>query len=128
MKRTGAVTAGYVILGVLGVLDALSFLLSSGSDGPPFLINLISTILGLLTLWGLVSIFQARRSGAPPARQMILLVVVTRVLSALLSIPAYFADIAGAIKVIVTITIILTIVGVALVRPQLADTPGSVAA
>lgn len=120
MQRTGAVTAGYVILGLLGVADALSFLLSSGSDGPPFIINVISTILGLLTLWGLLTIFRARRTGAPPARQMMLLVVATRVLSALLSIPAYFADIAGGIKVIVTVTIILTIVGVALVRPEVA--------
>ena len=120
MQRTGAVTAGYVILGLLGLADALSFLLSAGSDGPPFVINLISTILGLLTLWGLISIFRAPRQGAVPARQMILLVVITRVLSALLSIPAYFADIAGGIKVVVTITILLTILGIALVRPELA--------
>ena len=120
MQRTGAVTAGYVILGLLGLADALSFLLSAGSDGPPFVINLISTILGLLTLWGLISIFRSPRQGAVPARQMILLVVITRVLSALLSIPAYFADIAGGIKVVVTITILLTILGIALVRPELA--------
>lgn len=120
MQRTGAVTAGYVILGVLGLADVLSFVLSAGSDGPPFLINLISTILGLLTLWGLIAIFRGPRQPAAPARQMILLVVITRALSALLSIPAYFADIAGGIKVVVTVTILLTILGIALVRPELA--------
>jgi hypothetical protein len=120
MQRTGAVTAGYVILGLLGLADALSFALGSGSDGPPFIINLIGTVLGLLTLWALVTIVRSRRTGAPPARQMILLIVVTRALSALLSIPAYFADIAGGIKVLVTITIVLTIVGLVLVRPDVA--------
>src|SRR3569623_1730733 len=89
MQRTAAVPAGYVVLGLLGLVDVLSFALSAGSDGPPFIINLISTILGLLTLWGLVAILRAPRRPAAPARQMILLVVITRALSALLSIPAY---------------------------------------
>ena len=48
MGRTRSVTTGYVILGLLGLSDALGFLLSgSGDDAPPVLINVIGTILGL---------------------------------------------------------------------------------
>jgi hypothetical protein len=123
MGRTRSVTTGYVILGLLGLSDALGFLLSgSGDDAPPVLINVIGTILGLATLWGLFVIFRTGRHGGPSPRPMVLTVVVTRVLSALLGIPAFFADIAGGIKVVVAVSIILTAVGLALVRPEVAET------
>jgi hypothetical protein len=123
MGRTRSVTTGYVILGLLGLSDALGFLLSgSGDDAPPVLINVIGTILGLATLWGLFVIFRTGRQGGPSPRPMVLTVVVSRVLSALLGIPAFFADIAGGIKVVVAVSIILTAVGLALVRPEVAET------
>lgn len=109
-------TAGYVILGLLGLVDALGFLLSGGDDGPPFLINLLGTIVGLVTLYALFRIFQARRAGTALPAQMMMALVITRILSALLGIPAFFVDIPGGIKVFVGVSILLTIVGLALIR------------
>lgn len=43
MFGTHSVTAGYVILGLLGLLDTLGFLLASGDDGPPVVINAVGT-------------------------------------------------------------------------------------
>lgn len=85
---------------------------------PPVVINVIGTVLGLATLWGLFSIFRAGRRGVVPSRAPILTVVVTRALSGVLGIPALFADISGGIKVVVAVSIALTIVGLALVRPE----------
>jgi hypothetical protein len=49
----------------------------------------------------------------------VLTVAITRVLSALLAIPAFFADIPGGIKVVVAVSIVLTILGLALIRPEI---------
>lgn len=125
MRHTRSVTIGYVILGLLGLSDALGFLLASGDDGPPFILNLLGTILGLATLWALFTIFRSRRRGGAPPPAMVLTVVVARSLSAVLGIPAFFADIPGGIKVFVAVGIVLTIVGLALVRPDIADARAS---
>jgi hypothetical protein len=123
MGRTRSVTVGYVILGLLGLSDALGFLLSGGGDdAPPVAINVIGTLLGLATLYALFVIFRTGRQGGPSPRPMVLTVVVTRILSALLGIPAFFADIAGGVKVVVAVSIVLTVVGLALVRPETAET------
>jgi hypothetical protein len=119
MKSTRSLTTGYVILGLLGLSDALGFILSGGDDGPPFILNLIGTLLGLATLYALFTIFRSRRAGGTPPRTMVLTVVVTRALSAVLGIPAFFVDIPGAIKVIVAVSILLTIAGLALIRPDI---------
>lgn len=97
-------------------------MVASGDDGPPFILNLIGTFLGLATLYALFVIFRARRAGGASPRPMLLTLVVTRGLSALLGIPAFLADIPGAIKVIVAVSIVLTVIGLVLVRPELDQT------
>lgn len=117
MTRTRSVTVGYVILAILGLFDAIS-LLQGGEDAPPFVIALISTILGLITLVALYFVWSQRRAPAPE-RRAVLTVIVSRAASALFSIPAFFVDIAGGIKVVVAVFIVLTGVGIQLVRPEL---------
>lgn len=119
MSSSRSVTAGYVVLGLLGLSDALGFLLASGDDAPPVLVNVAGTILGLITLWGLFSIVRARRQGGGSPRQAVLAVAITRTLSALLGIPAFFADIPGGIKAVIAVSIVLTIAGLGLVRPEI---------
>ncbi|HEX3620819.1 MAG TPA: hypothetical protein VHT97_00730 [Acidimicrobiales bacterium] len=129
MPRSRAITTGYVILGLLGLSDLLSFVLGGGSDnGPPVAINVIGTILGVITAVALFLIFQGRRRGSAPTRPVVLTLVVTRVLSALLGVPAFFADIPGGIKVVVAVSIVLTVVGLTLIRPEIpAATAGGAA-
>ncbi len=118
MTRTRSVTGGYVILGILALADATTFAQGSGEDAPPFVIALVSTILGLITLGALYFLW-SRRKAAPPDRRMVMTVLVSRAASGVFSIPAFFVDIPGFIKVIVAVFIVLTIVGVQLVRPDL---------
>ncbi len=94
---------------------------SGDDDSPPAIVLVLGTILGLVTLWAIFSIVQARRRGAAPARPMVLTVVITRALSALLGIPALFADIDAGIKVVVAVSVVLTVVGLALIRPELDE-------
>ena len=118
MTRTRSVTVGYVILGILALADATTFAQGSGDDAPPFIIALVSTILGLVTLVALYLVWSKRRAAAPD-RRMVMTVVVSRAASAVFSIPAFFVDIPGFVKVIVAVFIVLTVVGIQLVRPEL---------
>ena len=118
MTRTRSVTVGYVIVGILALADATTFAQGSGEDAPPFVIALLGTILGLVTLGALVALW-VRRKAAAPDRRMVMTVVVSRVASAVLSIPAFFVDLPGAVKIVVFLFIVLTAVGLQLVRPEL---------
>jgi len=119
-----SVTVGFVILGVLGALDALGFVLAAGGDGPPVVINAINTVLGLVTLSALASRYRSVRRRSEPARSIIVAIVVSRGLSAILGIGAFFGDVPGAIKVATVGFMALSIVGIALIRPTLSATAG----
>lgn len=128
MPRSRSLTAGYAILGLLGLSDALGLILTNGDNGPPLAINIIGTVLGLATLVAIFAVFRARRQGAVVPRNMVMTVVVARALSALLGIPAFFADIPGGVKVFVAVGIALTVVGLALIRPDISEAaPGGAA-
>jgi hypothetical protein len=118
VARTRSETVGYVIVGILAVVDATTFAQGSGDDAPPFLIALVSTILGLVTL-GALYLLWSRRKAAAADRRMVMTVLVSRAASAVFSIPAFFVDIPGVIKVLVAVFIVLTVVGIQLVRPEL---------
>lgn len=118
MTRTRSVTVGYVIVGILGLMDATTFAQGSGDDAPPFVIALVSTVLGLVTL-GALYLLWSRRKATAPDRRMVMTVVVSRAASAVLSIPAFVADIPGFIKVVVAVFIVLTVAGIQLLRPEL---------
>lgn len=121
MPRSPSLTAGYAVLGLLGLSDALGLILTNGDNGPPLAINIIGTILGLATLVGIFAVFRANRQGAASPRNMVLTVVVARALSALLGIPAFFADVPGGVKAFVAVGIVLTVVGLALIRSEVAE-------
>jgi hypothetical protein len=109
MTRSRTLTAGLLICALLGVVDVLG-LAGLGVDGaPPAAIAIASAVLGLVTLVGVRPAWRARRGG-------ILAVVVSRLLSVPLGIPAFFVDDAPDwARVVVGVSIALTLVGVALV-------------
>jgi hypothetical protein len=121
MTRSRTLTAGLVICALLGIADILG-LAGLGADGaPPAAIVIGGAVLGLITLVGVRLAWRARHGG-------ILAVVVSRLLSALLGIPAFFIDDAPDwARVVVGISTALTLVGVGLVLAARRQQQSSVA-
>ncbi len=121
MTRSRTFIAGLVICALLGAVDVLG-LAGLGADGaPPAAIVIGGAVLGVITLVGVRPAWRARRGG-------ILAVVVSRLLSALLGIPAFFIDDAPDwARVVVGVSIALTLVGVGLVLAARRQHQASVA-
>ena len=84
MKRTTVTTAGLVLAGLLGLGDVIG-IVTGGVDGPPFPVLIAGAVLGVITLVGVVLGWRGSRAG-------IVTVIVTRLLSALTAVPAFFVD------------------------------------
>ena len=85
---TGAValpTAPAVIFALLGLIDIALTAVIGSSDAPPLIVSLGVATLGLITLLALVP---ARRG----SRGALTAIVVTRVISAVLAVPAFFLN------------------------------------
>jgi hypothetical protein len=101
------------IFAVLGVIDiALTGVIGS-KDAPPLVVSLGVAALGLITLLSLVP---ARR-GSRPALTAI---VVTRVISAILAVPAFFLDAPAWVMAVEGFVIVATVVALVLMRRQQA--------
>lgn len=112
MKRTTGVTVGLILAGLLGFSDAIGPLTGPG-EGPPFAVLLVDSVLGIVTVVGVVLGWLGKRSG-------IVAVIVTRILAALTAAPAFFVDGVPAPAVaIATLGIAVTVLAVALVAPGL---------
>lgn len=109
MNRSRAFTVGLGICVLLGLLDVVA-LAGMGAEGaPPMIVGIAGATLGVITLAAAPFAWRGQWGGVAA-------VVGSRVLSALLGVPAFFVDEApGWARVIVTIAIALTVVGVALV-------------
>jgi hypothetical protein len=80
----------------------------SGEEGPPFLILLLSAVLGVVTI---VAAVIAWRSGN---RLAIRIGAAALIVNAVTSLPAFFVDISAWIKLASAVTILLTVVAVVL--------------
>jgi len=110
MTRSTPATYGLAICALLGVIDIISLatLGSGADDGPPVLVTLIGAVLGVITLVGARMAWRGGRSG-------VVAVIVSRVLSALLALPAFFVDdVPDWVPPVVGIFVVLTVVGVGL--------------
>ncbi|WP_344615219.1 hypothetical protein [Dactylosporangium salmoneum] len=116
MKRSISLTVGLVLSGLLGLVDVVS--LPLGTDGPPVAVLVIGTVLGLGTIAGVVLAWPNRsRAGA-------VTVIVTRLLSALTAVPAFFvAATPAAARGAAAAGIVITLLCVALVAPALRARP-----
>jgi O-antigen/teichoic acid export membrane protein len=76
---------GLVISALLGVVDVVSIAGAGADDGPPAAVLAIGFLVGLVTLVGVWLAWRGDERG-------FLMVVVSRVISALLGVPAFFAD------------------------------------
>jgi hypothetical protein len=102
---------GLVIAALLGVADVISafFPTPEGVAGPPLPIVLLGGLLGVATLAAVVVAWRTGRRGA------LRIVAGTRVLSAISALPAFFVEVAPAVKLIVAVAVVLTVVCVVLV-------------
>lgn len=120
--RSRSFTAGLATCALLAVADvAMAFDVSD--DAPPLPVLLSGALLGLLTLYGVRQAW----AGAPRG---VTVIVVTRVLSALSGVPAFFVDDAPEwAPPVVAVCIVLTVAGVGLVfrgvRPPARSVPQS---
>lgn len=108
MTRSRPVLIGLVICAVLGVVDVVGVIGAGADDGPPLAVVVIGAVLGVVSLYGVRLAWTAWPRGR-------MLIVVTRVLSALLGIPALFVDDAPDwAPPVVAVTTVLTLIGIAL--------------
>ncbi|HEV2809348.1 MAG TPA: hypothetical protein VGV93_02985 [Acidimicrobiales bacterium] len=111
---------GLVLCALLGVFDVLSVAGAGAEDAPPTPVVVLGLILGLITL---VGVFLAWRG----AKKGFIAVVVSRVLSALSAVPAFFVeDVPGWVPVAVGIGIVVTVIALGLLfseRRQAAPGP-----
>lgn len=103
---------GLVLAGLLASLDVGSLLFppEAGQTGPPRSIWILDAVLGVVTL---VAIVWAWRARVPRAAQRI--VVAARTASAITALPALFVDVPTALKLLVGVFVLLTVVTVVLV-------------
>jgi hypothetical protein len=112
MKRTTGVTVGLVIAGILGLSDAVGPLTGVG-DGPPMAVMIADALLGIVTVVGVVFGWRGNRGG-------IIAVIVSRILSAMSALPAFFvSDVPKPAVVVAAVGITITLVAVVLVVPAL---------
>lgn len=100
--------SGLVICALLAALDIVGLSGFAADDGPPAAVMIVGAVLGVVTLVVL-------RPALGGGRGALATVGVSRVVSALLGAGVFFADNAPTwAKVVVTVAIGLTVVGLAL--------------
>jgi hypothetical protein len=102
---------GLVLAGLLALSDVASIAAPTpdGEEGPPFVVLVVGLLLGLATLAALVP---AWRTGSRTALRV---VAGTRIVSAILALPAFFVDIPPALMALAAVAFALTVVCVVLV-------------
>ena len=105
------VRTGLVLAALLGLADVVSVLFPTpdGEVGPPLPILVLGALLGAATLAAVIVAWRTGRRGA------LRIVAGTRVLSAISALPAFFGDVPVALKLVVAVAIVLTVVSVVLV-------------
>ena len=102
---------GLALLGVTGLLD-LTFLFALGDSDSPKPVVIIGAVAGLVTLAGVANAWRGRRGG-------VFVVLGALVVDLVLDVPAYFLDAPGWVLAVVTATLALLVIGVALIAPSL---------
>lgn len=86
-----------------------------GQEGPPYAVLLLGGVLGVLTVLGVILAFRTA------SRSALRLVAGSRIISAVLSLPAFFVDIPSALKIVVGFSVLLTVASVVMVMTPARD-------
>ena len=103
--------AATAIFAILGVIDVAQTAVIGSSDAPPLIVSLGVAALGLITLLALVP---ARRG----SRGALTAVVATRVISAVLAVPAFFLNAPAWVMAVEGFVIVATVAALVLVHRQ----------
>jgi len=103
--------AAAAIFATLGLIDVALTAVIGSSDAPPLIVSLGVAALGLITLLALAP---ARRGN----RGALTAIVVTRVISAALAVPAFFLHAPAWVMAVEGFVIAVTITALVLVRRQ----------
>jgi hypothetical protein len=103
--------AATAIFALLGLIDVALTAVIGSADAPPLIVSLGVAALGLITLLSLVP---ARRGN----RGALTAVVVTRVISAVLAVPAFFLNAPAWVTAVEGFVIAATITALVLVHRQ----------
>jgi hypothetical protein len=101
---------GLAISALLALTDVAGLAGAGTDDAPPFIVIAASAVVGLVTFASLRSAWRQVPAG-------LWTVIVTRVVSALASLPPFFVDAPGWVRIACAVTIGLTVLGVGLVLP-----------
>jgi hypothetical protein len=104
-------TAPAAIFAILGLIDIALLGVVGSTIAPPLAVSVIIAALGLATLIALIP----ARNGSRPA---VVTAVVTRVISAVLAVAAFFADAPAWIMAVEAFVIAATITALVLLRRQ----------
>jgi len=107
---SGRQKAGLVIAGLLSLANAPSVFIPTpdGEEGPPFVVMVLGTILGVV---GLVAVVIAWRKANQAAFRVAAGCLVITLITAL---PAFFVDVPAGIKILVAGSVALTVLAVVL--------------
>jgi hypothetical protein len=112
MKRSRSLVTGLVLGGLLGLFDVVSLPFGDG-EHPPFAVAVAGAVLGVITLVGVVVAWRGSRAGA-------VTVIVSRLLSGLTAVPAFFAGgVPGEAVGAAAAGVVLTLGCIVLVAPAL---------
>jgi hypothetical protein len=103
--------AATAIFATLGLIDIALTAVIGSPDAPPLIVSLGVAALGLITLLALVP---ARRG----SRGALTAIVVTRVISAVLAVPAFFLNAPAWVMAVEGFVIVATITALVLVHRQ----------
>ncbi len=112
MRRSVPLIIGLVLAGLFALMDVIPLPAGDG-EHPPVAVVIAGAVLGLITLVGIVPAWRGSRAG-------VVAVIVTRLLSALTAVPAFFVEgVPGPAVGAAAAGIVLTLVCVALLAPAL---------
>ena len=107
---SGRQKAGLVIAGLLSLGNAASVLFPTpdGEEGPPYVILVLGSILGVI---GLVAVVIAWRNNNQAAFRV---TAGTLVISVITALPAFFVDVPAGIKLLVAVSVVITVLSIVL--------------
>jgi hypothetical protein len=101
---------GLVLAGLLGVADIPSVLMPApgGEVGPPISVLALGTVCGIVTVAAVILAWTRANKGA------IRIAAGARIVSMLTALPAFFVDVPAGIKILVAVSVIVTLTSVVL--------------